>query len=139
MSRTPADIESLDRAECLRLLGSRTVGRLAFVVGDQPVVLPVNYALDAETVVLRTGLGEKLQNAPLRRVAFEVDDVSAAPREGWSVLVKGVAQHVTSSLDEPSVRLRTADVRPMAPNTDHWVRIVPRQITGRRVHPSAPS
>jgi uncharacterized protein len=138
MTGITAGIEELDREECLRLLASRTVGRLAFVVGEQPVVLPVNYALDAETVILRTGLGEKLANAPHRRVAFEVDDVSADLREGWSVLVKGVAQDVTTAIDDSSERLRTADVRPMAPDTDHWVRIVPRQVTGRRVRPSAP-
>jgi len=38
-------VEILPRPECFRQLASETVGRLGFLVGDQPLVLPVNFAV----------------------------------------------------------------------------------------------
>jgi nitroimidazol reductase NimA-like FMN-containing flavoprotein (pyridoxamine 5'-phosphate oxidase superfamily) len=130
--------EELAETECLRLLATQDVGRLAFVDGDQPMVVPVNYALDGATIVFRTGTGAKLANAPLNRVAFEVDQIRAATKEGWSVVVKGVAQDISTAIDSVSERLRSLPVSPWIDQreADHWIRIVPRQITGRRVHPA---
>ena len=129
------DYEILPKEECLRLLAAHEVGRLAFVDGDQPVVLPVNYVLDDETVTIRTDLGEKLSNVPLRRVAFEIDDIAVGLRDGWSVLVKGIGEDVSSSIDPRSEHLRTLPLTPWAPGAkDHWLRIVATEITGRRLH-----
>ena len=36
-------MEIIPRQECLRLLAGQKVGRLGFVVGDQPMIMPVNY------------------------------------------------------------------------------------------------
>ena len=44
-------LEELDRDECLRLLRSATLGRLAVVIGGQPLVFPVNFTLDGDAVV----------------------------------------------------------------------------------------
>src|SRR5881227_1295744 len=85
--------------ECLGLLQTRRVGRLGFTIGNQPIVLPVNYAVDNGTIILRTGDGAKLTSAPLTKVAFEVDDIDNEAREGWSVVVQGVAQGITSGID----------------------------------------
>lgn len=128
------EYEVLDHEECLRLLASHEVGRLGFLVGDQPMVLPVNYSLDGETVVVRTDLGTKLENVPFTRVAFEVDEVRRDLAEGWSVLVQGVGQDISTSVDPTSEHLRSLPLTPWAPGPkDHWLRIVPREITGRRL------
>lgn len=128
------EYEILPKEECLRLLAEHEVGRLGFVVGNQPLVLPVNYVLDGETVIIRTDLGEKLSNVPLRRVAFEIDEIAVGLKEGWSVLVKGVGEDVSSSIDPRSEHLRALPLTPWAPGAkDHWLRIVVTEITGRRL------
>jgi len=40
----------IPREECLRLLGGQSVGRLGFVSWDQPMILPVNYAVSGVVV-----------------------------------------------------------------------------------------
>ena len=138
MSESVAEYEVLPREECLRLLAEHEVGRLGFVVDDQAVVLPVNYLLDGEVVVVRTDLGAKLSNVPMRHVALEIDDVSPGMREGWSVLVQGAGQDISTSIDPRSEHLRTLPLVPWAPGPkDHWLRILPTQITGRRLRRAA--
>ena len=129
-----AVLETVPDWECLRLLQTRQVGRIGFMAGNQPLVLPVNYAVDNGTIVIRTGLGMKLANAPLTKVAFEVDDIDEASEEAWSVLVQGVAQDVTTGMDPCSERLRALAPRPWAGGErEHYIRVVPRKVTGRRV------
>ena len=89
-------LEVLDRDECLRLLASATLGRIGFTSGALPTVLPVNFDLDGERILVRTGRGSKL-DAALRDavVAFEVDDFDPICHSGWSVAVTGVATEVS--------------------------------------------
>ena len=104
------------------------------MVGNQPLVLPVNYTVDDGTIILRTGVGAKLANAPLTKVAFEVDEIDETSREGWSVLVQGVAQDITTGIDPSSERLRALAPRPWASGErKHYIRVIPREISGRRV------
>ena len=91
--------------ECVALLGSRSFGRIGMKVADDPIVLPVFYALIDGEVVFRTDPGTKLIAAVLElRVAFEVDDVN----EGWSVLVVGRAARGANALGrgEPAIATR---------------------------------
>ena len=50
----------LDAAECWRLFRSAEVGRLAVSIANYPDIFPVNYVVDGETIVFRTGAGTKL-------------------------------------------------------------------------------
>ena len=53
-------LEELAHDECLKLLATMSIGRVAIVIDDRgPLVVPVNYALDGEIVVFRTGAGSK--------------------------------------------------------------------------------
>jgi nitroimidazol reductase NimA-like FMN-containing flavoprotein (pyridoxamine 5'-phosphate oxidase superfamily) len=127
-------IEMLPRPECFRLLASQTVGRLAFLAGDQPLVLPVNFAVVRDVVVFRTGRGSKLSAALGTKVSFEVDEVDIAAGEGWSVVVQGVAEEITHTdhwFDE-ALR-RGAAPTWMSGGLDHYVRIIPHVISGRRL------
>ena len=46
---------ALDRAECLERLGYGSyVGRIGFIHDGRPMVLPVNYLLEGETIIFRT-------------------------------------------------------------------------------------
>ncbi|MFI7644284.1 pyridoxamine 5'-phosphate oxidase family protein, partial [Nonomuraea sp. NPDC049400] len=65
-------------------------------------------------------------------IAFEIDQIDETNREGWSVLVQGPAHHVAP--DEIG-DVADADVTPWAGGERHlYIRIVPHQITGRRIH-----
>lgn len=135
MASAQGYIEELARDECLRILASHRFGRLAVVEDGQPDVFPVNYALDGDRVVFVTRPGTKLEHAGLDRVAFEVDEFASEGASAASVVVKGTAFEITGALDDASVRERALVVPTwVVPDDLHWVRIVPREITGRRVH-----
>jgi len=132
-------LEELTTAQCHELLGSQVLGRLAVVEGEHPLVVPVNYAMSGGVVVLRTG-------EPLRRrvdhrnVAFQVDSVEPSTRSGWSVLVQGLAEEVGDEHRAELVeRTRRSGVDPWAPGErDHWVRVIPHRVTGRRLTTGGP-
>ncbi len=117
--------------ECIARLGSRSFGRIGMKIADDPIVLPVFYALIDGEIVFRTDPGTKLIAAVLEsRVAFEVDDLN----EGWSVLVVGRAHEVrTPSLVE-SLQSQLDAFWPGS-ERDRLVRIEVERITGRRLHP----
>jgi uncharacterized protein len=127
------DIEILTEEECLELLRSRNVGRIALNDHGQPLIFPVNYASDDRAVVFRTAPGMKLTQAPMSKVAFQIDEVDTAAGVAWSVMVQGVAYEITSALDHLSERMRELVVEPMAPGErKNWVAVVRREISGRR-------
>jgi uncharacterized protein len=121
--------------ECMRLLTSHVprVGRLAFVVGNRPVILPVNYVFHEGSVVFRSDAGAKLSAASeAAHVAFEVDQIDTTWEEGWSVLVQGRAEAVTDP-DELE-RLESLPLRPWGPGVKpSYVRIMSSEISGRRI------
>lgn len=133
-------IEEIAADECLRLLDTQKVGRVAVVLGNQPLILPVNYVLDGDTIVFRTDPGTKLYAASLERVAFEVDEIDRQGRMGWSVLVQGVGQELKRSDGEVFERVQALPIVPwVGGEKQHRVRVVPAHITGRRVVRKAPA
>jgi hypothetical protein len=91
-------LEVLDRAECLRLLGSVTLGRIGFTSGALPSVLPVTFHLVGERITVCTGRGSKVFAAVRNAVvAFEVDDFDPICCSGWSVAVTGVATEISDA------------------------------------------
>ena len=124
----------LSPAECWRLLRREEVGRLAISIADHPDIFPINYVVDGESVVFRTGAGTKLAASVLGRgVAFEIDGYDALEGDAWSVVIKGHARQVEHMLE-----YFEADDLPLFP----WhaspkpdiVRIDPVEVTGRRFH-----
>ena len=122
-------LEEIGREECLRLLASLSVGRIAVALpGEPPLVVPVNYVLDGEVVVFRSEPGSKVHAARKQPVSFEVDYVDPFHQTGWSVLVQGAAYEATAR------EVRNLWVVPWAGGKkDHWIRIVPKGISGRRI------
>lgn len=132
-------LEELDDAECLALISPGGVGRLVYTGRYGPTVLPVNYKMFQGSVVFRTAhdsttdedLRTGIANAEYR-VAFEVDHLDGASREGWSVLVQGAAHHVES--EDERAEVGQAGVEPWAPGQrDLFMRITPSRLTGRRI------
>lgn len=126
-------LQVLDRDECLGLLGNAVIGRLGLSSGALPVVLPVNFLLDDERVLVRTSPGTKLDRALAGAVvAFEVDDFDASRHSGWSVLVTGVAT-VVDSPDELA-RIERLPLARWAPGRDERVIAISTElVTGRRI------
>ena len=121
--------------ECLALLCKGTIGRVGFVVDQQPRVFPVNYAAtDEGRVVFRTGQHGMLSAIDGGRVAFEIDGYDKVARSGWCVHVTGVAREVTDAHDALGTHLRTLRVEPWAKGPkDRWFAIEPLEISGRRI------
>jgi nitroimidazol reductase NimA-like FMN-containing flavoprotein (pyridoxamine 5'-phosphate oxidase superfamily) len=132
--------EELTRERCLELLEGEVLGRLAVVVGGRPDIMPVNYLLDGEGVVIRTAEGTKLKAASGAPVAFEVDEVDRDLRSGWSVVVHGIAHEIRSlGRDEITARMLTLPVDPWAGGDKPFLlRIAPLSITGRLITPEPP-
>jgi hypothetical protein len=127
-------LEILDPDECLRLVRGCALGRLAVIVDAVPLVFPVNFALDANAVVVRTDEGTKLFGACHGLVAFECDAIERMSHTGWSVLITGRAEAVRGSADV--ARLERLPLGPWCPGpTPVWLRLRPSTISGRRIPP----
>ena len=137
MIAAPNGMESIEREECLRLLAGDVVGRIVVVRGSTPSIFPVNYALDGETVVFRTGAGTKLEAGPRSPACFEVDGFDRETRSGWSVVVTGRLEEVTPYDSGTWDRATALPVQTWAAGPkDHVMRLVPTRITGRRIAPA---
>ena len=125
-------LEILDEDQCLELLGTMPVGRVAMCSGALPAVLPVNFALHGRQIVFRTGQGTKLDAAVRHAViAFEVDWFDTLCHEGWSVMAVGRADDITDD-----VRLTGDDGRVgpwVGGERDHFVAIEAEFLSGRRI------
>ncbi len=129
----PPVVTKLPPAECRRLIAAGGIGRIAFGTTSGPVVLPVNFAVVAGTIVIRTGEGTAIDGHAGEQVAFEVDHVDEALSQGWSVLVRGPAHRVTHPAELQIVR-RDASIWPWpGGDRDVYVRVIPDTITGRRI------
>lgn len=131
----PADrneLEVVDHDGCMALLAQHSVGRVGLSMGALPVVLPVNYVLDGDRIVIRTGWGTKL-SAAIRNavVCFEVDDIDRQHHSGWSVLVTGMARELTGAAAAEACEL---PLNTWAPSPgDHLVAIDIELLSGRRL------
>lgn len=124
------ELVELSESECRRLLGVGTVGRLAVATEDDLVLVPVNYRLVGEAVVVRTDPGSRLgQLSAGARAVFEVDHLDQGRWRGWSVTASGTVEHLRTGT-VPDVELP----RPWAGGERSLVlRVVPRTLTGRRI------
>lgn len=124
----------LTEDECLELLGTHSVGRIAVVRDGRPLIFPVNYILDNRTVAFRTDSGTKLDWASMGPVAFEVDMTDAMYHEGWSVVVLGTGRDITEGLDAWSERVSSHILTPWAGGAkDYWVAIAGPVFSGRKI------
>lgn len=141
MSKDPATtpvgtLETLTEAECLQLLHSGTVGRIAYVDAEGQQLIPVNYVAIEERVYFRTVRGGLL--AELERghddVAFGVDHHDDASRSGWNVTVRGSARRVEDRATISTV-VSGGRLEPWAGGTRPIViEVLTQSMAGRRVH-----
>jgi len=134
-------LEVLSRDASLRLLATTTLGRVGVSSGALPKVLPVNFRFDGRQILIRTGMGTKLDSAVDNAVvAFEVDEIDPVAHTGWSVMVTGMARELTDA-SELAVAL-TPPLARWAPGNEHRVIAISTElVSGRRIVPglAAPS
>jgi transcriptional regulator with XRE-family HTH domain len=132
MDRPPM-IDKLMPDECRRLIAAGGIGRIALGTASGPVMFPVNFAVVAGTIVIRTGEGTMIAGHADEQVAFEVDHIDEALCQGWSVLVRGQAHRVAHPAELEHVRHDAAIWPWPGDDRDVYVRIVPDKISGRRI------
>jgi nitroimidazol reductase NimA-like FMN-containing flavoprotein (pyridoxamine 5'-phosphate oxidase superfamily) len=126
-------VEVIASDECRRLLSEDVIGRVAVVIGATPMILPVNYALDGDAIVMRTMPGSRLDLGQ-GHAAFEVDNFDRQTQSGWSVLVTGDLEEVSWYNTKEIERLQALPVQPWATGERNlWLRLRPGFITGRIV------
>ncbi len=135
MTRLQSEMDSLAVPECYQLLAGRSLGRLGVVLEGAPLIIPVNYAVDRGTIVIRTAPGSVVARSDGTDVAFQVDDLHLDSHSGWSVLARGPAAALTpAETRELAARVPPNTVQPWAPgDRPLWLRIIPQDIAGRRI------
>ena len=124
----------LDTRTCETMLRAGIVGRLAISTDDGPLVLPVNYSVVGDAVVIRTAVDGPLAGIqPGTTVAFEVDQIDHERHRGWSVHLRGSCRPVEPGpvLDEIEA---TGPPRPWAGGARELVLRIPwHELTGRQL------
>ena len=128
-------LEILSRDECLALLETVKIGRIAVTVDALPVVLPVNFVVADGCIVISTAPGTKLQAATRGSVvAFEVDAIDAMYHAGWSVLVTGTAREVVDPDEVEQAHRLPLRAWGLGEHSDiHYIKIEPTLVSGRRL------
>lgn len=125
--------QALSRGECLDLLRTPGLGRIAYSQRALPAIVTVGYAVLDESVVLR--LDAEAPELPSLRnavVAFQTDKTDQETRTGWSVTCVGRARPVT---DPDDLRLLAATTRAAAGETSPaFLRLEPEIVDGRLFH-----
>lgn len=126
----------LDRASCVALLRAGVVGRIGVAALEGPLVLPVNYSVVADAVVVRTASDGPLSVVrPGDVVAFEVDQVDHARQRGWSVHLRARAEVVAPGPQRDEIDA-TWPPRPWANGErTRLLRLPWHELTGRRLGP----
>ena len=126
--------EEIGPQECLELVGSGGVGRIAFCSEGESYIFPVNYVRDGSTIAFRTDTDTHLFKTALSRIAFEVDGTDPMNQVGWSVLLRGTGRLMTEAVDELSKHIESLDLVPWVPGDNaEWIRIIHPDISGRRI------
>lgn len=120
--------------ECLDLLRSRVVGRVALVTPGGPRIVPVNYAVHEDAIVFRTAPYSELGTYGWdTELAFEVDQLDEERHSGWSVVALGRGSLVEDPDELAGIRGRW-DPHPWAGGSRHlYMRLTWRSLTGRRL------
>jgi nitroimidazol reductase NimA-like FMN-containing flavoprotein (pyridoxamine 5'-phosphate oxidase superfamily) len=133
MSANSSGLGTLSEGDALALLATVPVGRLVYSDRALPFVSPVNFILDGPDVIIRTGRRSRLAtHTPGNIVAFEVDEIDAVDRSGWSVVVTGRVQLIDDALEV--ARLAAWHLQTWQPaTTDRYLRLRPEMVSGQHL------
>jgi hypothetical protein len=134
MAGEPRRLEELGPRESMRLLGTVTLGRIAFTVRALPAVRPVRHIVDDGHVIVCADSGIAITSAERKSgtvVAYQADAIDPAENVGWSVTVVGVAHQVA----DPAAAdfFRSALKQWADDGSDQIISIRPGMVTGFRL------
>jgi len=137
MTTTPRRMRELAAHQSLRLLGSVSLGRIAFTEHAMPGIRPVNHILDEGDIIIRSHVGAAILATHGQIVCYEADALDPDTHLGWSVIVLGRAQVVQ---DPAEVERYSRIVRPWVDRQmDYVIRIHSETITGYEIVGSDPA
>jgi len=124
----------LSAEECRELLSAGLVGRVAVCTPLGPHIVPVNYAVVEDSVVIRTSpysvLGSHARGSTL---AVEVDQFDYPRQRGWSVVARGRAEAVTGATDLNHIRSIWDPHAWASGQRNLYLRMRWAELTGRRL------
>ena len=114
--------------ECWDMLRAHELGRLAFRLVDEVHITPINYAVDDDTLLVRTAEGNKLLSVALGSgVAFEIDEYDEDTAR--SVVVRGTPRILG---EDEAHRAEQVPLRPWVGSLKYnVVEIAPEVVSGR--------
>lgn len=129
-----AEAFELSNEMCERLLHAGVAGRIALSTPNGPHIIPVNYSVVDQAVLVRTApyslLGTYGRDTTL---AFEIDHLDHAAHRGWSVVARGRGEIVTDP-DELDHIQEVWPPRPWASGGRNlYLRLRWTELTGRRL------
>jgi nitroimidazol reductase NimA-like FMN-containing flavoprotein (pyridoxamine 5'-phosphate oxidase superfamily) len=124
----------LSEAQCVELLRAGLVGRAALCTPTGPHIIPVNYSVVDDAVIVRTTpysiLGSQARGSDL---ALEIDHFDYERHLGWSVLVRGRADVVTEAAELEHIQRTWNPVAWAAGSRNVYLRLPWSQVSGRRL------
>lgn len=121
-------VTDLSPDECWQLLRTHQVARLAYHLGPDINLVPINYVVDGATLLFRTAPGNKLLGLLMNpAVILEIDEYDE--QHARSVVVRGAAERLE---EDQQHRVDDLPLHPWAEDEKYEViEITPTQITGR--------
>jgi nitroimidazol reductase NimA-like FMN-containing flavoprotein (pyridoxamine 5'-phosphate oxidase superfamily) len=127
-----AEGDVLTRDECLHRLASGSVGRVSTSSRALPSVLPVRYRVAGDRILFWADPHDHpAAIADNTVIGFQADDIDAVTHEGWSVMVVGLATHVTG--DESVAASEDGPPRGWAAASGPLVALSLDLVNGRRL------
>lgn len=129
-----SESRELGVGECRALLRAHEVGRVAVSTPTGPHMIPVNYAVLDDAIIVRTTpyslLGTYGRGAIL---AFEIDGFESARQRGWSVLARGRGEVVEDHAEIAHLR-EVPQSHPWASGSrSMYIRLRWTELTGRQL------
>lgn len=125
----PGRLAVLSDDECWDLLRAQPVGRIAWSGIEGVSVVPVNFSVVGNTILLRTTPYSLMaRDCAGREAAFEVDGIDGEEHTGWSVLARGRCDRELQAHESPAPWATGPRVLGLS--------LVIRSVTGRRILPA---
>lgn len=119
MTEVWTGFQTMTADECRRLLAAADIGRVAISAGALPFVLPVQYTLQDDHLLLRTpGHHEVGDGIDGQVVGFEADTIDLDHGVGWCVSVTGTVHVVADAVAVEPVHRWFSDGVVLALSTD---------------------
>jgi nitroimidazol reductase NimA-like FMN-containing flavoprotein (pyridoxamine 5'-phosphate oxidase superfamily) len=123
------NVQTLTGDQCLNRLSQQRIGRVSLSKHALPIIVPVDYARDGDSIVFRARHHSMLAQACDKAViAFEADEFSAASDTGWSVQVVGIGSLLAAS--ERSHALTLGLPRMLGDDGQEFIRLQLARISG---------